>query len=125
MSWTLDHIQLAIPPGGEEAARSFWVAFLGMREVEKPIALRGRGGLWLRAGAVELHLGIERDFAPARKAHPCFAIGDLAGTAATLEQAGHQVKWDDAIAGRQRFFSACPFGNRLEFMEQPPSGTNT
>lgn len=118
----LDHVQIAIPAGGEAVARAFFVDLLGMTEIAKPPALAGRGGLWLRAGTAELHLGVEADFRPARKAHPAFGVPDIDALAARLEAAGHTPAWDAAIAGRRRFFCADPHGNRLEFIAaaEPP-----
>lgn len=116
--WTgLDHIQLAMPRGGEAAARAFFVDLLGWREIAKPEALRARGGLWLEAGPAEVHLGVEEAFQPARKAHPAFAVNGIDRLARRLDDAGHAVTWADDIPGRRRFFSADPFGNRLEFLE--------
>lgn len=112
----LDHVQLAMPPRREEEARAYYAGILGMREVEKPESLRSRGGLWLRAGAIEVHLGVEQDFRPARKAHPAFRIGSLDALAARLDHAGYAPRWDDMIAGRKRFFADDPFGNRIEFI---------
>ncbi|WP_373355235.1 VOC family protein [Pseudoroseicyclus sp. CXY001] len=117
LTWRLDHVQIAIPEGGEALARGFWVALLGMEELAKPEALAGRGGLWLRAGEAELHLGVEAPFAPAKKAHPCFAVPDLGRLAAALEAAGRPVRPDDSIQGRRRIFTEDPFGNRVELME--------
>ncbi len=113
----IDHVQLAIPPGAEAVCRPYYADLLGMTEVEKPEALRGRGGLWFRAGAVEVHLGVDADFRPALKAHPAFRAAGIDGLAERLVAAGHPVRWDEAIAGRRRFFSADPCGNRLEFIE--------
>ncbi|MGZ9809572.1 glyoxalase [Pseudoroseicyclus sp. H15] len=118
MTWRIDHVQLAIPAGGEAAGRAFWVDLLGRTELPKPEGLAGRGGLWLRAGAVELHLGVAEPFVPAAKAHPCFAVPDLDALAKALGDAGHPVRWDEAIAGRRRFFTDDPFGNRVEFMAE-------
>ncbi|RYG91554.1 glyoxalase [Loktanella sp. IMCC34160] len=115
MSWTYDHTQLAIPKGGEDDARAFWVGILGMTELPKPEALAGRGGLWLRAGEVELHLGVEEPFSPARKAHPCFRVPDLDDIARRLVVEGHEVRWDTALTDRRRFFTDDPFCNRIEF----------
>ena len=113
----IDHVQLAILPGAEPVCRPYYADLLGMTEVEKPEALRGRGGLWFRAGAVEVHLGAEADFRPALKAHPAFRAAGICGLAERLVAAGHPVRWDEAIARRRRFFSADPCGNRLEFIE--------
>lgn len=113
----IDHVQLAMPRGAEDEARAFFVDVLGFLEVEKPESLRAGGGLWLESAGVRLHLGVEEPFSPARKAHPCFAVDDLDGLAVALEARGLAVKPDDRIAGTRRFFTADPFGNRLEFMQ--------
>ena len=113
----LDHVQLAIPRGAEARCRSFFADLLGMAETAKPAALEDRGGLWLRSGAVELHLGIDPDFRPARKAHPAFRVADLDRLAERLAAAGCPVRRDEPIAGRRRFFTDDPVGNRLEFIE--------
>jgi catechol 2,3-dioxygenase-like lactoylglutathione lyase family enzyme len=112
-----DHVQLAIPPGGEATARGFFAGLLGMTEVEKPAALQARGGLWLRTGAIELHLGVDPDFRPARKAHPAFRVAALDRLAERLAAAGHPVRRDAPLGDRRRFFTDDPFGNRLEFIE--------
>lgn len=112
----IDHVQLACPPGGEERARAFFAGVLGMEEVEKPEQLRKRGGCWFRKGDAIVHVGIDPDFRAQGKAHPAFAVDDLAALAEKLEAAGCAVTWDDALAGVQRFFTADPFENRIEFM---------
>src|SRR5689334_22696040 len=98
----LHHVQLAIPPGGEPVARKFYGGVLGMSEVDKPEALRARGGCWFRRGGWEVHLGVEKDFAPARKAHPGVLVRGLDELAAALEQAGHAVDWDPLFPGHRR-----------------------
>jgi DNA-binding transcriptional MerR regulator/catechol 2,3-dioxygenase-like lactoylglutathione lyase family enzyme len=113
----LHHVQLAIPPGGEDRCRAFWGGVLGMRELEKPPVLAARGGCWFRGGGLEVHLGVEDPFAPARKAHPGLLVAGLEDLAEALERAGHEVTWDDAFPGHDRFYAADPFGNRLEFLE--------
>jgi catechol 2,3-dioxygenase-like lactoylglutathione lyase family enzyme len=113
----LDHVQLAIPAGSEDLCREFYVGVLGMEEIEKPPVLAARGGLWLRSGNVQIHLGVEQDFRPARKAHPAVAVNDLDALAATLSEAGCPPLWDDAIPELRRFYVADPLGNRIEFME--------
>ena len=113
----LHHVQLAIPAGGEEECRAFWGGVLGMDELEKPPVLAARGGCWFRGGGLEVHLGVEQDFAPARKAHPGILVDDLRGLAGTLEAAGVEVTWDGEFPGHDRFYAADPFGNRLEFLE--------
>ena len=112
----LDHVQLAIPAGAEAACRAFYVGVLGMTELQKPPELAKRGGLWVRSGDVEIHLGVEADFRPARKAHPGIVVADVDALAARLAAAGHVAAWDEAIPGMRRFFAADPLGNRLEFI---------
>jgi hypothetical protein len=113
----LDHVQLAMPPGTEDIARQFYVDLLGMIEVPKPAALASRGGIWLRTGKVELHLGVETDFRPARKAHPALTVKDLVAVAQELTQNGVKVVWDDTLPDRTRFHADDCFGNRLEFIQ--------
>ena len=113
---TIDHIQLACPPGGEEKARAFFAGVLGMEEVEKPEALQGRGGCWFRKGGMQVHIGIDGEFRAQKKAHPAFAVEDLGELAGRLVEAGHAVRWDDLIPGVRRFFTDDPFGNRIEFL---------
>jgi catechol 2,3-dioxygenase-like lactoylglutathione lyase family enzyme len=111
----IDHVQVAAPPGCEEEARAFYGAVLGLAELEKPPLLAARGGVWFRVGGQELHVGVEQEFAPARKAHPAFAVGDLDALAARIGE----VVWPDPaeIPGVRRFHCSDPFGNRLEFVE--------
>lgn len=113
----LHHVQLAIPAGAEPACREFWVGVLGMTELDKPPVLAARGGCWFRGGGVEVHLGVESDFVPARKAHPAFVVPDLEYVASRLEAAGYPVTRDGDFPGFDRFYSADPFGNRLEFLQ--------
>lgn len=113
----LDHVQLAIPKGAEDRCRPFYIGLLGMTEVPKPPALAERGGLWLESGPVRIHLGVEEDFRPARKAHPAIAVADLDALARTLSEAGHEPAWDEAIPEVRRFYVQDPVGNRIEFME--------
>ena len=112
----LDHIQIAMPPGGEDAARAFYDGLLGLPEVPKPMPLAARGGCWFARGDVQLHLGVEADFRPATKAHPAFRIGDIDDLAAALEAAGHRVDWNDELAGLRRCYTDDPFGNRIELI---------
>lgn len=113
----LHHVQLAIPPGGEEKCRAFWGDVLGMTEVAKPPALAARGGCWFRGGGFEVHLGVEQGFAPARKAHPGILVDNLRELATALETAGVDVIWDGEFPGHDRCYAADPFGNRLEFLQ--------
>ena len=116
----IDHVQLAAPPGCEAEARRFFGELLGLAEIEKPESLRARGGVWFQVGAQQLHVGVEREFAPARKAHPALLVDDLDSLVARLAGAGVEVTWDDAIPGVRRCYVADPFGNRLELV--PASG---
>jgi catechol 2,3-dioxygenase-like lactoylglutathione lyase family enzyme len=112
----IDHVQVAGPPGCEPAARTFYGEILGLREVQKPPALADRGGVWFALGTQELHVGVEQDFRPAHRAHPALTstrIDELAGRLAT---AGARVDWNDDIGGVRRFYTADPFGNRLEIV---------
>jgi catechol 2,3-dioxygenase-like lactoylglutathione lyase family enzyme len=113
----IDHVQVAAPPGCEHEARSFYGDMLGLEEIPKPEPLRVRGGVWFRAGAQELHVGVEEPFAPARKAHPGLVAADLDALRARLAAAGYDVQDDDALAGTRRFYVSDPFGNRLELLE--------
>jgi catechol 2,3-dioxygenase-like lactoylglutathione lyase family enzyme len=117
----LDHVQLAAPPGCEEEARHFFGQILGLEEVEKPEALRDRGGVWFALGAQQLHVGVEAEFAPARKAHPALTVarGRLEEVAARLVEAGAEVRWDEEIPDVRRFYTSDPWGNRLELIEPP------
>ncbi|MGW4819287.1 VOC family protein [Streptomyces sp. NPDC004227] len=113
----VDHVQLAAPPGSEDDLRAYYAGVLGMTEVPKPPALAARGGCWFQAGAVRLHLGIERDFRPAGKAHPGLRVTAVGAFAARLAAHGAKVVWDDGLPGHRRFYSEDPVGNRLEFLE--------
>ncbi|WP_204018585.1 VOC family protein [Sphaerimonospora thailandensis] len=116
----LHHVQLAIPAGSEEACRDFYVDVLGMSEITKPPVLAARGGLWVRADTLEIHLGVEADFRPARKAHPGIRVTDLNALAERLTSAGTEVIWDDNFPGHRRFYAHDNVGNRLEFLQQDP-----
>ncbi|EST32611.1 hypothetical protein N566_19955 [Streptomycetaceae bacterium MP113-05] len=118
----VDHVQLALPPGGEEAARAFYTGVLGMTEQPKPPVLAERGGCWFVEGSVELHLGVEPAFRPARKAHPGLRVVGLDALATRLAAAGAPVTRDDTVPGRRRFHTEDPFGNRLEFLEKDHPG---
>ena len=113
----IDHIQIAAPEGCESAAREFYGSILGMKEIEKPPALRARGGCWFECGSQELHIGVETDFRPARKAHPAFSVFHLNELRETLKARGVKVVEDDALPDAHRFYAEDPWGNRLEFVE--------
>ncbi len=112
----IDHVQVAAPPDCEAAVRRFYGELLQLPEVEKPAELQGRGGVWFQVGSQQLHIGVEEDFRPARKAHPAFLVEAIDRLASDLKAAGVNVKWDDSVPGLRRFFAADPFGNRLEFL---------
>ncbi|WP_089102227.1 VOC family protein [Streptomyces hyaluromycini] len=121
----VDHVQLAAPPGSEDALRAYYGDALGMTEVAKPPVLAARGGCWFEAGAVRLHLGVEQapagggecHFRPAKKAHPGLRVTGIDAYAARLAAHGAAVTWDDDLPGHRRFYSEDPVGNRLEFLE--------
>jgi catechol 2,3-dioxygenase-like lactoylglutathione lyase family enzyme len=114
----LDHVQLACPPGGEDAARRFYGEQLGLREIEKPEPLRSRGGVWFECGASQrLHLGVEEPFAPARKAHPALLVESPAALEELATRLG-DIRWDADLPGYRRFFTEDPFGNRLELLSK-------
>ncbi|HEY7197223.1 MAG TPA: VOC family protein [Gaiellaceae bacterium] len=113
----LDHVQIAAPSGCEDDARGFFGDLLGLRELPKPETLAARGGVWFACGRQELHVGVEEAFAPARKAHPAFAVGDLDALRERLARADVAVRDDESIPGLRRFYADDPFGNRLEFVE--------
>ncbi|GAA4961809.1 VOC family protein [Streptomyces heliomycini] len=118
MLTAVDHVQLAAPPGSEERLRAYYADSLGMTETPKPPALAARGGCWFEAGDVRLHLGVEHDFRPARKAHPGLRVTGIEAYAARLAAHGAPVTWDDDLPGHRRFHSEDPVGNRLEFLER-------
>ncbi|HVR95466.1 MAG TPA: VOC family protein [Thermoanaerobaculia bacterium] len=113
----LDHVQLAMPRGGEDRARAFYAGVLGLTEVPKPAHLAKRGGVWFENGQLHLHLGIEDDFHPARKAHPALLVQGLSELAAFCERSGYPVVHDEPLAGYDRLYVSDPFGNRIELME--------
>lgn len=113
----IHHVQLAIPRGSEDRCRAFWGEVLGMRELEKPPVLAARGGCWFTGGALEVHLGVEDPFTPARKAHPGLLVEGIHALAQRLQDTGHPVTWDEHFPGHDRFYAADPFGNRLEFLQ--------
>lgn len=112
----IDHVQIAIPVGGEDQARPFYGDLLGLTEVPKPAELARRGGCWFE-GAVKVHLGVEQDFRANVKAHVAFEVDDVAGLAARASAAGYETKANDEIDGVERVFIFDPFGNRLEFLK--------
>jgi catechol 2,3-dioxygenase-like lactoylglutathione lyase family enzyme len=112
----LDHVQVAAPAGCEEAARRFYGGLLGLAELEKPQPWRVRGGVWFTVGESRLLVGVQEPHTPAGKAHPALAVRGLGELAARLEAAGAAVEWDDSLPGARRFYTADPWGNRLELV---------
>jgi catechol 2,3-dioxygenase-like lactoylglutathione lyase family enzyme len=112
----IDHVQLAAPPGCEAEARRFFAELLGLEELEKPAALRARGGVWFRVGEQQLHVGVEQEFAAARKAHPAFAVSRYDELLARLRAAGVPVTDDASIPGVRRCYVADPWGSRIELV---------
>jgi catechol 2,3-dioxygenase-like lactoylglutathione lyase family enzyme len=115
----IDHIQIAAPEGCERAARDFYGSVLGMKEIEKPPILRARGGCWFECGSQQVHIGVERNFQAAKKAHPAFAVFQLDELHETLRGRGVTVIDDDNLPAARRFYAEDPWGNRLEFVELP------
>jgi catechol 2,3-dioxygenase-like lactoylglutathione lyase family enzyme len=113
----LDHLQLAMPAGGEPEARAFYGQLLGLTEIAKPTPLAARGGCWFAGAGLQLHLGVELPFAPARKAHPAFLVADLEACRERLLAAGVPLTPDDTLPHVRRFYVADPFGNRIEFIQ--------
>lgn|SRR5487761_119735 len=113
----IDHVQLAMPPGREAEARAFYTGLLGIPEQPKPAHLAARGGCWFERGALKIHLGVEKDFTPAHKAHPALIVEDLPALAASLEHAGCRIGNDEPLQGYDRIYVDDPFGNRIELME--------
>jgi catechol 2,3-dioxygenase-like lactoylglutathione lyase family enzyme len=114
---SIDHVQLAMPAGKEQVASSFYEDILGLERLEKPPALAARGGCWFSNGDVALHLGVEEDFRPAKKAHPAVVVVDLDELAEAIRAADGEVTFSAEIPGTRRFYADDPFGNRLEFIE--------
>ena len=113
----VDHVQLAMPRGGEDRAREFYAGLLGIPEVPKPPALAARGGVWFAQGEVKVHLGVDAEFRPALKAHPAFVVEDLEALTGRLRSAGVVAEDDELLPGYRRSYVTDPFGNRLELME--------
>ncbi|HEV2799937.1 MAG TPA: VOC family protein [Pyrinomonadaceae bacterium] len=124
----LDHVQLCIPPGAEERAREFYGALLGLTEIEKPAALRERGGLWFEIADVQLHIGVETGQSKSKR-HPAFEVENVETVRAYLEQNGVRTRDEISVAGIKRFSLFDPFDNRIELLEktdghEPAATTN-
>jgi hypothetical protein len=114
----LDHVQIAIPAGGEDHARGFFGDLLGLTEIPKPEEMRGRGGCWFQLGDQQLHIGVDPDFRPARKAHVAVTVANLDALRTRLSKAGFKIIKEVPLGERERFFSSDPFGNRMEFVQR-------
>ncbi len=117
---SLHHVQLAMPEGCEADARAFYGQLLGLAEVAKPENLAKRGGVWFEQDGLKVHLGVEKSFAPARKAHPAFLVEGLTALGTRLAAAGYATVPDEPLAGYRRLYVSDPFGNRIELLEPIP-----
>ena len=116
---SIDHVQIAMPAGQEDQARAFYIEQLGFTEIPKPPDLAKRGGAWFQSGSVQLHLGVESDFRPVRKAHPAFVVSDLDSLIAKVQSAGYETDTPQPpLDGYKRAHVFDPFGNRIELMEK-------
>jgi catechol 2,3-dioxygenase-like lactoylglutathione lyase family enzyme len=116
---SIDHVQIAMPAGQEDKARAFYIGQLGFTEIPKPPELAKRGGTWFQAGNVQLHLGVEAEFRPARKAHPAFLLEDLESLISNVQKAGYETDTSQPpLDGYKRAHVFDPFGNRIELMEK-------
>lgn len=114
----IDHVQIAIPKGGEPQAKAFFGDLLGLAELPKPPEMAARGGCWFVTADKQIHLGVEEDFRPAKKGHIALNTTGLDELRAQLERAGYKTQDDSDVGGRKRFFTHDPFGNRIEFMDR-------
>ncbi len=116
---SIDHVQIAMPPGQEEKARAFYIDLLGFTEISKPPELAKRGGAWFESGTTQLHLGVEPDFRPARKAHPAFIVDNLDALLEKIQVAGYEIDSSQpSLDGYKRAHVFDPFRNRIELMEK-------
>lgn len=112
----LHHVQVCVPRGSEAEARDFYGRLLGLKEIEKPEALRPSGGLWFEAADIQLHVGVEDAVAPSKR-HPAFEVEDVGGARSYLEANGVRTRDEPSVPGVSRFSFFDPFGNRIELME--------
>ncbi|MBT2681549.1 VOC family protein [Bacillus sp. ISL-35] len=113
----IDHVQLAAPIGTEDQARKFFSGILGFEEIEKPAELKKRGGAWFQFGSCQIHVGVEEDFVPAKKAHPAFEVENIEELKKHLAESGVEYLEDDKLPGANRIYVSDPFGNRIELLE--------
>ena len=115
--YAIEHVQLAMPAGEEDKARSFYGGVLGIAEMPKPPHLAKRGGVWFEDGDLKIHLGVEKEFRPAKKAHPALLVKGLDTLVEKCTSAGYEVVSDEPLEGYHRVYASDPFGNRIELME--------
>ncbi len=117
----LHHVQIAIPAGGEDAAVQFYGNLVGLNQIAKPANLVKRGGVWFSTGTLQVHLGVDKEFVPANKAHVAFEVADLIALRTNLEEAGIAIIDDEPLEGFDRFYVSDPFGNRVECLSPQAS----
>lgn len=118
MSVGLHHVQIAMPAGAEDAARHFYGTLLGLEPIAKPANLASRGGVWFQTATLPVHLGIDPEFVPAKKAHVAFEVPDLDGLRSRLKEAEIHIVEDESLEGFDRFYVSDPFGNRVECLSR-------
>ena len=115
----IEHVQLAMPAGPESEARAeaFFAGLLGLPRVPKPAELAAQG--W-RAGSnrgpAQVHLGVEEDFRPARKAHPALVVSGLGELCRELDRSGFPTRRAEDVPGKPQWYVDDPFGNRIELV---------
>ena len=114
----LDHVQLAMPPKREADAERFYAGLLGFERVPKPPPLAVKGGCWFRVAGVQIHLGVEQDFRPAKKAHPALIVAGLDALCGKLQACGVAVRFNEELPGVRRCFVDDPFGNLIELIDR-------
>lgn len=113
----IDHVQIAAPKGSEDEARNFFIDVIGMKEIPKPSNLAKKGGVWFKCGNHQLHIGIQEDFFPAKKAHPAFHVENIEDLRNKIQKSGFVTDPGDTLEGANRFYVNDPFGNRIEFIK--------
>jgi catechol 2,3-dioxygenase-like lactoylglutathione lyase family enzyme len=115
---SIHHVQVAMPADGVNRARAFYRDVLGFREVEKPAVLQSKGGVWFETDNLQVHLGVDKAFIPASKAHVAYLVQDLSVIQQRASDAGYPVVEDDDLPGFERFYTSDPFGNRVEILSE-------
>lgn len=116
----IHHIQITAPRECHAQARNFYGGLLGLPEIEKPAELKKRGGVWFQVGDQQLHIGVEENFLPPKKAHPAFSVAGLDALREKLNAAGYATQNDELFIGYTRLYVQDPFGNRIELVEPLP-----